>query len=329
MEINSEIRSRIIAAAEQLFDEANRERFPAVDLVRRLAKADMNTTSAVMREWRRQQTAAPVSIAVEVPARIQDVFQGSLIEAWQAAKDMANESLRAAQQAWDAERTEADDLRREVAEAYELQAQELESTKQQLTVAQAEILAGQQLRVEQSKNMDELVAKIKDLETNLAASERRGEDKAQRIEELRTELAQEKAQREQQEQRHQQELEAMRQKFEQLTAEQSDKLTAIQGQRDSMALELAAIQARSEAQQEAAAERQALANAEIRKVTADLVKVSESADEEVKWLKKQLEEALTAIRKFQEAPKSAATRKRGAAVKKVTGPEQSQEKAKP
>ena len=125
MDINEETRKRIIAAAEQLYSESGGERFPSVDHVRRTARADMNTTSIVMKEWRRQQGAAPAPIAVEVPARVHEFFQGALVEAWREALGMANESLKAAQQAWEVERAEAEELRHEMATAYETQAQEL------------------------------------------------------------------------------------------------------------------------------------------------------------------------------------------------------------
>src|SRR5690554_3559549 len=100
MEISSDVRARIIDAAEQLFEEAGRERFPPIDQVRRLARVGMNDASTVMKEWRRQQTSAPRSIAVEVPDRIKEVFHGALAEAWQEAQDLANERLTAGQQAW-------------------------------------------------------------------------------------------------------------------------------------------------------------------------------------------------------------------------------------
>jgi colicin import membrane protein len=154
MEISSEIRTRIIAAADKLFDEAAREKFPPVDQVRRLAKADMNTTSAVMKDWRRQQTAAsPGVAAIEVPARIQEVFRNALAEAWQAALDMTNETLNAAQQAWESERQEAELLRGEVSEAYEVQAKEFDEVRQQLAAALDRAEAAEMLQSEQAKEL--------------------------------------------------------------------------------------------------------------------------------------------------------------------------------
>lgn len=65
--IPADVRERIIAAAAELYEQAGRENLPTVDAVRRAARADMNTTSAVMREWRRAQTAQAAPVAVTVP----------------------------------------------------------------------------------------------------------------------------------------------------------------------------------------------------------------------------------------------------------------------
>ncbi|HID8156977.1 TPA: DNA-binding protein [Pseudomonas aeruginosa] len=57
MELNKETRDRIFAAADELFEQGDRESFPTVDAVRRAARVNMNDASAGMREWRRQRTA--------------------------------------------------------------------------------------------------------------------------------------------------------------------------------------------------------------------------------------------------------------------------------
>lgn len=77
MDIGSDIPARIIAAAEQLY-EADSERFPTVDQVRRAARADMNSTSTVMKEWRRRQTAAPAVVVVAIPERISEAMNAAL-----------------------------------------------------------------------------------------------------------------------------------------------------------------------------------------------------------------------------------------------------------
>jgi chromosome segregation ATPase len=121
--INREVQARIIAAADQLFNAGGRGDFPAVDAVRRVARADMNTTSQVMKEWRRAQTAQPAAVAI--PERVRFAQQAALAELWTAAQELANEGLSAARQAWEAERVEAEALRGELSQAFESQAEEL------------------------------------------------------------------------------------------------------------------------------------------------------------------------------------------------------------
>ena len=82
MEISSEIRNRIIAIVEQFYQEGGNDRFPTVDQVRWAARADMNTTSLVMKEWRRQQTAVLAMVVVAVPERVQEVMKSALATLW-------------------------------------------------------------------------------------------------------------------------------------------------------------------------------------------------------------------------------------------------------
>jgi len=49
MDINPEIRERILSAAQQLFEQSGRLELPIVDAVRRLSKTNMNDASAVMK----------------------------------------------------------------------------------------------------------------------------------------------------------------------------------------------------------------------------------------------------------------------------------------
>ena len=88
-QIPAEIRDRITAVANELFEDAGREAFPTVDAVRRAARADMNTTSAVMREWRRAQTAQAVPVAVAVPETITQANAVALAALWQQAQAIA------------------------------------------------------------------------------------------------------------------------------------------------------------------------------------------------------------------------------------------------
>ena len=151
--IPADVRERVIQAAQELYEQNGRESMPTVDAVRRLARVDMNAASAVMREWRRAQTAQAAPVAVTVPEVVTQAHGAALVALWQTAQELANESLRVAQAAWESERAEADHDRQELADAYERQAAELEEIRaaaersarlhqeQQDTQAQAQALA--------------------------------------------------------------------------------------------------------------------------------------------------------------------------------------------
>ena len=139
MEINADIRARILAAADQLYEEGGRDALPTVDAVRRAARASMGDTSAVMKEWRRQQTAQAAPVAVTVPEPVAQANNAALAALWRQAQELAAETLQAAQAAWESERQELDALRQEVAAAYETQATELEQIKTELAAAQQEL----------------------------------------------------------------------------------------------------------------------------------------------------------------------------------------------
>ena len=127
--IPADIRERILAAADELYQQSGRESLPTVDQVRRAARVDMNAASAVMREWRRQQIAKPALVAVSVPEVVAQASGQLLAQLWTQAQDLANESLRTAQASWEAERVELEQMRGELAEAFEAQAAELEDSQ--------------------------------------------------------------------------------------------------------------------------------------------------------------------------------------------------------
>src|ERR1035441_4827785 len=87
----------------------------------------MNDASAVMKDWRRMQTATSTAVAIAVPDRVKQASQAALATLWADAHDLAKEALTAAQAAWDAERAEAEKLRVEMSGAFETQAAELDT----------------------------------------------------------------------------------------------------------------------------------------------------------------------------------------------------------
>lgn len=128
--VSKDIRDRIWAAADFLYDQAGRgEAKPTVDAVRRQAKANMNDVSLVMKDWREAQKATVKSVAIEVPEPLANMSVQTLGALWQTAQDHANESLRAAQAGWDMERLEAAALAQQISQAFDDQAATLESVE--------------------------------------------------------------------------------------------------------------------------------------------------------------------------------------------------------
>lgn len=133
MSIPSEIKDRIIATADELYEQSDRESMPTVDAVRRAAKVDMNSASAVMREWRKRLTAQAAPVAVAIPEPVAKAASAATAALWRAAQDVAGEALQAATSAWEKERAELEQQRQEVAVAFDLQAQEADTEIEGLT----------------------------------------------------------------------------------------------------------------------------------------------------------------------------------------------------
>lgn len=107
--IPADVRARIIEAAENLYDAAGRERMPSVPEVRSIARTDMNSATVVVREWKRQQSAKPLPVAVLVPESVQQAMSEALASVWTTAKELANASLSSAEQKWQIERAGLND----------------------------------------------------------------------------------------------------------------------------------------------------------------------------------------------------------------------------
>jgi chromosome segregation ATPase len=163
--IPADVRERIVKAAAELFEQAGHQTFPPVDRVRRLARVDMNAASAVMREWRREQTARAAPVAVQVPDAVVQAGNQALATLWTQAQQLANESLQATQAAWEVERAELDTLRHELSSAFEAQAGELE-------LLRAQGLAAEQAHQEATRRA---AAELRESQTALASALTRAE----------------------------------------------------------------------------------------------------------------------------------------------------------
>jgi colicin import membrane protein len=180
MDINPEIRERILNAAQQLFEAAGRLELPTVDAVRRLSKTNMNDASAVMKEWRRLQIVSASAAVVSVPDRVQQASQSALSALWNEAQELANEALHVAQTAWDAERAEAEKLRVELSSAFETQGAELEALRLKLAevekAASAAAAAAERSRMESAQQVAALTDQAHTASARAQEIEKRAED---------------------------------------------------------------------------------------------------------------------------------------------------------
>ncbi len=269
--IPTEVHERIIAAANKLYEEAGRERLPTVAQVRSTARADMSTTSTVMREWRREQRAP---VAVTVPEIVTQANSAALGRLWQQAQELANVSLRAAQEAWDTEQAELDD-------AYEIQKNELDRVK-----AAAE--AADKVQQEQRKHSANEIAAVRAELAQAGTKAERAEAKAEAVErragDLRNEL--DRAHQDTDQQRAtaaeaQQAVHAVTAQLDQLRAEMAEQKQAAQAttaERDQTRAELATVKSRAEAAELAHQEHRKASAKEALRVGERLTKAESDRD---------------------------------------------------
>jgi chromosome segregation ATPase len=254
-QIPADVRERIIAAAADLFEQSGRQTMPTVDAVRRAARVDMNAASAVMKEWRRAQTAQAAPVAVAVPESVQQASSTAVATIWQQAQELANESLRSAQAAWETERVEQDAMRQELAEAFERQAGELEALQSRLASIEAAEAAA---RGEAAELRGQLAAAQEQAHT----AEARAQEIERRAGELRTELDR---------------------------AHQTSQAAA--AQLDQVRGELAKVQAKAEAEQEARQEQRKAAATEAHRMAERLTAAQAERDQATKTAGQAREEA--------------------------------------
>ena len=174
--IPADVRERVIAAAADLFEQSGRQTMPTVDAVRRAARVDMNAASAVMKEWRRAQTAQAAPVAVAVPEAVQQASSTAVATIWQQAQELANESLRSAQAAWETERAELDAMRQELAEAFERQAGELDAAGVVLVTEKAAAEKQAQELTDVRQQLADAVSRADKAEARIAEIEHRAAD---------------------------------------------------------------------------------------------------------------------------------------------------------
>lgn len=73
LEITQDLKDRIVAAANALYEARGRAEFPTVAAVRASAGTDMNVTSVVMRAWRQAQASQATPVPVEIAGAMEDL----------------------------------------------------------------------------------------------------------------------------------------------------------------------------------------------------------------------------------------------------------------
>ena len=110
MQVSQEIQARIIEVAEQLHAE-NSDKFPTVAEVRALSKADMNSVSIVMKNWRQSKLMPVQKIEESAPVEILELSNQLASKIWSEAKQQADSKLRDAETKFNEERAETDEIR--------------------------------------------------------------------------------------------------------------------------------------------------------------------------------------------------------------------------
>ena len=305
--IPADVRARVIEAANQLFEESGGLRFPVIADVRRLARTDMNATSAVMREWKRQQTAKPEPVAVAVPEPVQQAGMEQLAVVWSAAQELANASLRSAQASWAVERDEMESMRQELAQLYEAQARELEEAQQTLGVAirakeeaersaaeLAERLNIQQGRADQAEaRAKEIEHRAADLKEELARAHEETKAVRQELTEVRVshlaETEQLKTVGAQQIEQARSELSTLRGKAEAAQESQAKKIqdaeaqaATLRGELEALRGELATVKAKADAAEQLHRDQKKAAAEEALRQAERFTRVQEQRDTQVK-----------------------------------------------
>jgi len=185
----TEIRDRVISAANDLYLQSNYEKIPTVDQVRRESRVDMNAASCVMKEWRDSLTLKSRHTEIAIPEALQQMMNTTVAPIWQYATELAHQSLHKAQAEWEAERQRDEAIRIELSDTCDLQTEELESVKLQLDISRQEhseaILSIEALRANEQALSEKIAVLTTRLEGAIKSFNSLNKEKAAAIEEAK------------------------------------------------------------------------------------------------------------------------------------------------
>ena len=225
--ISSEIQQRIITAAEQLHAE-HPERLPTVAEVRAVSKADMNSVSIVMKQWRQSKLMPVQKIEETAPAEILELSNQLASKIWGEAKLQAESKLRDAEQKFNDERKELEELRLELANECDRLNTELE----QITELKDDAVKAQN---DAQTALNEALQQIEQLKSELQQSEQsklveiaKNKELEQHITTLKSQLNERDADLKALKSEHSQQLEQRNQELNTLKSEHLNEIKHIQ-----------------------------------------------------------------------------------------------------
>lgn len=210
MQISEEIQARIIEVAEQLHSQ-NKDKFPTVAEVRALSKADMNSVSIVMKNWRQSKLMPVKQIEELAPRELLELSNQLTSKIWSEAKQQADSKLRDAETKFNEERAETDELRVQLSNECDrldaelkqitqlkddaIKAQTDAETALNQALQQIEQLKSELQQSEQSKLVE--IAKNKELEQHICTLKSQLNERDTELKELKLEHSQQLEQRNQ------------------------------------------------------------------------------------------------------------------------------------
>ena len=227
MQVSQEIQARIIEVAEQLHAE-NSDKFPTVAEVRSASKADMNSVSIVMKQWRQSKLMPVQKIEETAPAEILELSNQLASKIWGEAKLQAESKLRDAEQKFNDERKELEELRLELANECDRLNTELE----QITELKDDAVKAQN---DAETALNEALQQIEQLKSELQQSEQsklvkiaKNKELEQHITTLKSQLNERDADLKALKSEHSQQLEQRNQELNALKSEHLNEIKHIQ-----------------------------------------------------------------------------------------------------
>lgn len=227
MQVSQEIQARIIEVAEQLHAE-NSDKFPTVAEVRALSKADMNSVSIVMKQWRQSKLMPVQKIEEDAPLEIIELSKQLSSKIWSEAKQQADSKLRDAETKFNEERAETDEIRNQLASECDRLNTELE----QITELKDDAVKAQN---DAETALNEALQQIEQLKCELQQSEQsklveiaKNKELEQHISTLKSQLNEHDADLKALKSEHSQQLEQRNQELNALKSEHLNEIKHIQ-----------------------------------------------------------------------------------------------------